>query len=309
MVKDKSKRKTWPLARWRIWVQAGFLLAWLDPFLLRMHGICSPVFHCYSCPWATFACPIGILAQYSALHVIPYLAVGTLLVAGSLFGSLVCGWACPFGFLQDLVARIPTPKLRLPGWLGLTRYAVLVGLVFLVPYYYGEASPWFICRVCPAGALEAPFPTASSNRSPSTRSLWPTLTKSVILAVFLLSMLFIRAPLVYALLPAGRGLRAVQLRVGGVLAVPTGAVQRLRSVPRPVQTPWTGGTAGERPPLHSLLRLHAVPGPLHQDGVSAGERRRRRRKGCRLSNRRPVSTADWRTARGVLLYAVPLLAG
>ena len=108
------------------------------------------------------------------LHVFPFLAVGTLLVVGSLFGSLVCGWACPFGFLQDLVARIPTPKLRLPGWLGLTRYAVLAGLVFLVPYYYGEGSPWFICRVCPAGALEAAVPYSLQQSIAQHAILWPS---------------------------------------------------------------------------------------------------------------------------------------
>ena len=202
----------------------------------------------------------------------PFLAVGTLLIVGSLFGSLVCGWACPFGFLQDLVARIPTPKLRLPGWLGLTRYAVLVGLVFLVPYYYGEASPWFICRVCPAGALEAAVPYSVQQSIAQHAVVWPSMNKSVILAVFLLSMLFPPPSLVYALLPAGCDLRPVQLRVGGVLAVPTGAVQRLRAMPRPVQVPRAVGTAGERPPLHSLFRVRAVPGPLHQDGISPGER-------------------------------------
>ncbi len=204
MVKNPSKRKTWPLARWRIWVQAGFLLAWLDPLTIRLHGICSPVFHCYSCPWATFACPIGILAQYGALHLIPYLALGTLLVAGSLFGSLICGWACHFGLLQDLVARIPTPKLRLPGCLGLTRYAVLVGLVLVVPhYFFGEASPWFICRLCPAGALEAAVPYSVQQSMAQHAMVWPSLNKSVILAVFLLSMLFIRRPWCTLFCPLG----------------------------------------------------------------------------------------------------------
>jgi ferredoxin-type protein NapH len=184
-------------------VQAGFLLAWLDPFLLRMHGVCSPVFHCYSCPWATFACPIGILAQFSALHVIPYLAAGILLVTGSLFGSLVCGWACPFGFLQDLVARIPIPKLCLPGWLGLTRYAVLAGLVILVPYYYGDDNPWFICRLCPAGALEAAVPYSIQQSIANHAVYWPSVNKQVILAVFVLSMLVLRRPWCTLLCPLG----------------------------------------------------------------------------------------------------------
>ena len=39
-------------------------------------------------------------------------------MVGAAFGTLVCGWACPFGFLQDLLGRIPPPKFRLPGFLG-----------------------------------------------------------------------------------------------------------------------------------------------------------------------------------------------
>ena len=63
----------------RVWVQLGFLLVWLDPFGLRFHNICAPVFHCYSCPLATFACPIGVLANFSALHLFPFFAVGMLM--------------------------------------------------------------------------------------------------------------------------------------------------------------------------------------------------------------------------------------
>lgn len=203
MVDKPTKRKRWPLARWRIWVQAGFLLVWLDPLKLSLLGICSPVFHCYSCPLATFACPIGIMGQYAGLHAWPLLAMGTLLVVGSLFGSLVCGWACPFGLLQDLVAKIPTPKLRLPGWLGITRYAVLIGLVFLVPYYWGDDNPWFICRVCPAGALEASVPFSVQQSLAQHAIIWPSLTKAIILVVFLVSMLFLRRPWCTLFCPLG----------------------------------------------------------------------------------------------------------
>ena len=66
-VKKKSASTASRLARWRWWIQGGFLLIWLDPLLLRMHAVCSPVFHCYSCPLATFACPIGALATFSLM--------------------------------------------------------------------------------------------------------------------------------------------------------------------------------------------------------------------------------------------------
>jgi ferredoxin-type protein NapH len=128
---------------------------------VRMHSVCGPVFHCYSCPLATFACPIGVLAQFSALHVLPLVAVGTLAAVGAVVGSFVCGWACPFGFLQDLLARIPTPKFSLPAWTGVFRYVVLVALVLAIPYWYGEGHELFFCRLCPAGTLEGAIPNTA----------------------------------------------------------------------------------------------------------------------------------------------------
>ena len=124
------------LANWRIWIQTSFLALWLYP--ARLFSVCSPVFHCYACPLASFACPIGIMAQFSALHVVPFLAIGTVLVAGALFGSFICGYACPFGFLQDLIGKIPVPKFHLPRWTGFLRYGVLVGTVFVFPFLMGE---------------------------------------------------------------------------------------------------------------------------------------------------------------------------
>ncbi len=161
MAKHKSFFHRARLARWRFWIQLGFLLVWLDPLLARLHSVCGPVFHCYSCPLATFACPIGVLAQFSALHVIPWIALGTLLAFGAAVGSFVCGWACPFGFLQDLLARLRTPKFSLPAWTGVFRYIVLAALVLAVPYWYGEAHELFFCRVCPAGTLEGAVPNAA----------------------------------------------------------------------------------------------------------------------------------------------------
>ena len=144
------------LVRRRWLVQAGFLAVWLIP--LRLFNVCGAVFHCYACPLALFACPIGVTAQFSALHVFPFMAVGTLLVVGGMVGAFVCGWACPFGFMQDLAAKARTCRYELPAWAGHFRYVVLVGAVLAIPFLWGEGHALFICRVCPAGALEGAIP-------------------------------------------------------------------------------------------------------------------------------------------------------
>ncbi|NLF07220.1 MAG: 4Fe-4S binding protein [Pirellulaceae bacterium] len=200
--KTPRKKKLRP-AKWRFWVQAGFLLVWLDPLMLRLHGVCAPVFHCHSCPLAMFGCPIGFLANACALHIMPFLAIGVLLIVGSLFGTLICGWVCPFGFLQDLLGKIPTPKFRIPGWLGWTRYAVLVGLVLLIPYFFGNTEWFFFCRLCPAGAVEAAVPYSLQQTMAEKTLVWPSATKSMILVGFLLAALFLWRPWCTVLCPLG----------------------------------------------------------------------------------------------------------
>jgi polyferredoxin len=185
MAEGTAKRSRPRLYRWRIWVQMAFLLVWLDPLMLRLHSVCGTVFHCYSCPLALFACPVGVVANFSALHVIPFLAIGTLLLVGSLVGSLLCGWACPFGLLQDLLGKIPGPKIRLPEWTGYTRYAVLIGLVLAVPFFLGKEHPLFICSVCPAGALEAAFPHIARAAATGQTVVLPNVLKIVVTSLVL----------------------------------------------------------------------------------------------------------------------------
>lgn len=200
------------LNRLRPWAQLGFLAVWLAPVGRWLHGVPGCVFHCYSCPWSSFACPIGVMANYAALFPatleVPYLLLGTLLVAGALSGSLACGWACPFGFLQDLLAKVPTPKLEPPAWLGYGRYAVLVGLVLALPLYLGwEGVPYedqevSICRLCPAGALEAGVPYSVQSLASGKGWLMST-HKTVILAAFWGAALLIRRPWCRVLCPLG----------------------------------------------------------------------------------------------------------
>jgi len=203
MAENNLTRVAKRLTRWRLAVQAALLLAWLDPLMLRLHTVCGPVFHCHSCPLAAFACPIGVLANFSAIHVVPLLALGTLFIVGAVFGSLVCGWACPFGLLQDLLARIGLPKFEPPAWTGWFRYAVLVGLVLAIPYFYGEQHALFFCRLCPAGALEAALPNVVQTASGAGPVAWPSMTKSAILVAFLAAALFAWRPWCTMLCPLG----------------------------------------------------------------------------------------------------------
>ena len=173
---------------WRVWVQSAFLLVWLDPAGLRLHNICGPVFHCYACPLATFACPIGVIAQFGAVHLFPFMAVGLLITLGALFGSVICGWVCPFGLLQDLAAKVPVKKFKLPKWSGHFRYVVLVVAVLAVPYFFGEGHWLFICRVCPAGALEKAVPDMISQTIRGQTIVFPSVVKLGILGVFLVAI-------------------------------------------------------------------------------------------------------------------------
>jgi len=203
MAEAESKSIASRLARWRVLVQAAFLLVWLDPLALRMHNVCGVVFHCYSCPLATFACPVGVLANFSALHLVPFLAIGTLVICGAAVGAFVCGWACPFGLLQDLIGRVPVPKAALPNWTSYSRYAVLVGLVLVVPYLYSESHPLFICRLCPAGALEGAVPNMARTWIAGEQVTWPSALKLGILTLVLVAAFVKWRPWCSLLCPLG----------------------------------------------------------------------------------------------------------
>lgn len=189
------------LIPYRLWVQLTFLVVWLTP--LRWFRVCSPVFHCYACPLATFACPIGVLAQFSALHVIPFVTIGILVIVGALMGTMICGWVCPFGLLQDLAAKVPWRKFTLPAWTGFGRYAVLIVTVLAIPYFFGEGHPLFICRVCPAGALEAGVPAMVQQALAKTPVVWPNTIKLTILGVFLVAIFLTKRPWCRVLCPLG----------------------------------------------------------------------------------------------------------
>lgn len=132
---------------------------------------CAPGLNCYSCPAASLSCPIGALQAVSGSMKldISFYVVGFLLAVGVLLGRLVCGFLCPFGLLQELIALIPLPKKkrRLPRFAKYIKYAVLVIFVFLMPVLVtnvvGMGDPAFCQYICPAGTLEGGLPLLSTH--------------------------------------------------------------------------------------------------------------------------------------------------
>jgi hypothetical protein len=93
------------------------------------------------------------------------MAIAVLVTAGAIVGSIICGWACPFGLLQDLVGRVPIPRLKIPNWMSYGRYVVLVGMVVVAPWFLGPqdkpAGLGMTAKVSAAVASNAPEATAS----------------------------------------------------------------------------------------------------------------------------------------------------
>ena len=124
---------------------------------------CVPGLNCYSCPAAAGACPLGALQNALAAtgHRAGWYTLGILMLFGVLLGRTVCGWLCPFGLLQELLHRIPVPKLRkspVTRALSWLKYVVLAVFVIALPLWYGLAYdlplPAFCKYLCPAGTAE-----------------------------------------------------------------------------------------------------------------------------------------------------------
>ncbi len=160
--------------------------------------ICSPGLNCYSCPAATTYCPIGSLQQLlvgirfslqSGQYFLGTFVVGSMGMLGAVFGRFICGWACPFGFIQELLHKIPSRKFSIPGELNWLKYGFLLLFVIILPLVlvddFGMGKPWFCKFVCPAGTLEAGIPMLILV--PDLRSTvgWLYVNKIIILVGFI----------------------------------------------------------------------------------------------------------------------------
>ena len=128
-----------------------------------LKAVCVPGFNCYSCPGAIASCPLGALqnALNAAGHTPPWYMLGILALFGVVLGRTVCGWLCPLGLIQELLHKIPTPKIRksrITRKLTWLKYVFLAVFVIAVPLIYGIGKgvilPGFCKYICPAGTFE-----------------------------------------------------------------------------------------------------------------------------------------------------------
>ena len=210
MDKKKKAGASHFLARFRGWIQAGATLLtnihlpnFVKGEIYQGKGktVCVPGLNCYSCPAASGACPIGSFQSVvgSSKFSFSYYITGFLILLGVLLGRFICGFLCPFGWLQELLYKIPTKKLSTKKLKPLTylKYVILAVMVVLLPAIIvsdvGIGDPFFCKYLCPQGVLEGAIPLSAVNAGirAALGSLF-TWKLAVLLTVVVLSVLFFR---------------------------------------------------------------------------------------------------------------------
>ena len=121
-----DKKQTWWQAHrrttrrlvqlWAALLHNAYLKGFIDGKIYEGNAkiLCAPGLNCYSCPGAAGACPLGSLqnALSASGHRAGWYVLGILLLFGVILGRTICGWLCPFGLLQELLHKAPTPKIR-----------------------------------------------------------------------------------------------------------------------------------------------------------------------------------------------------
>ncbi len=202
------KPKTLPTVRYIILIFSaltinGYFSGWFfKPHLYtgKFKSIIVPVLNCYACPSAIPSCPIGTIQHFMVIGFVPLFALGILIIVGALVGRLFCGWVCPFGFIQELLNKIPTPKWKLPKAFTYLKYFFLVFTVFLIPYLISDTV---FCKICPMGALEGGIPQMLLKPELHHLAGFLYWSKIVILAVTIFLAVFIKRFFCRAICPIG----------------------------------------------------------------------------------------------------------
>ena len=216
MVKKRGKFRSRHVmqAAWAL-LTNGYLAGFLHGKIYQgpWKKLCVPGLNCYSCPGALGSCPIGALQAVlsSRNFQFAYYVVGFLLLIGALLGRFVCGFLCPFGWIQDLLHKIQFPRkcktFRGDKLLRKVKYGILLIFVILLPLFLvdilGQGTPWFCKLICPAGMLEGGIPLVLLNQGLRSAIGWLYAWKGVILGCTVLLSIWIYRPFCKYLCPLG----------------------------------------------------------------------------------------------------------
>ncbi|MBR5419926.1 MAG: 4Fe-4S binding protein [Lachnospiraceae bacterium] len=179
----------------------------------KLKNFCVPGMNCYSCPGALGACPIGAMQAVfdGRKRKFSFYVLGYLAAIGVIAGRFICGWLCLFGLIQELLYRIPTPKIRIPEkadrLLRYLKYVFLFLFVFVLPFFYrsefGTGEPFFCKYICPVGTLEGGIPLLLLNEGMRAAAGLLFKWKFAILLLCILSSIFIYRPFCKYVCPLG----------------------------------------------------------------------------------------------------------
>eukprot|EP01097_Dermamoeba_algensis_P009302 TRINITY_DN651_c0_g2_i3.p1 TRINITY_DN651_c0_g2~~TRINITY_DN651_c0_g2_i3.p1 ORF type:complete len:264 (-),score=55.69 TRINITY_DN651_c0_g2_i3:306-1097(-) len=95
-------------------VQAAAFVFLNAKFLgLASTGLIVPYLHPTQTPWSTVSGGWESLEYTIARATFPFVVTALILLTAITVGRVYCGWACPFGFVQDLLSYLPIQKQTL----------------------------------------------------------------------------------------------------------------------------------------------------------------------------------------------------
>jgi len=82
-------------------------------FGLASTHIVVPYLHSTQTPWSTVHGAYESLENTIARGFFPIFLLGIIYLTAVTVGKVLCGWACPFGLIQDLLSYLPIKKQKL----------------------------------------------------------------------------------------------------------------------------------------------------------------------------------------------------
>jgi polyferredoxin len=209
----------------RRWVQFTTLVlsnAYVFSFLRSMP--CG-FLNCSRCVVSTVKCPLlafqtgamvmgmfGVMAP-KTINLLT-LTSASLVLFASTVGTWTCAWLCPFGFVQDMLHKIPVRKFKLPEWVAWGRLPLFLLLGIGMSYL---TKSLFFCGICPPGTIARLAQDAAGIpqflKSPEGAM---AVASIVVTAGFLVLSVFTYRPFCHALCPIG-GLYGLFNKISGMV--------------------------------------------------------------------------------------------